>query len=249
MTSVAAVVAAAAAVGAAALGMAPPVRLRPSDTPRPTDGISGVTTESEPLGLIRRGRSWWAVLAGVGAAVMVGGPMAVPAGVVAAVVVWKVAGRVEPVGVRRRREEVRRDLPHVVGLFASALEAGAATGPAIGLVCRSLPGAAADRLSPIAARLELGADPGLLWGGLATDPELAPLGRTMARAHRSGAPVAVAVSRLGAELADRARGEVEDRARAVGVRAAVPLGVCLLPAFLLIGIVPLVAGLAESISW
>jgi hypothetical protein len=35
---------------------------------------------------------------------------------------------------------------------------------------------------------------------------------------------------------------VESRARAVGVKAAVPLGVCLLPAFVLVGVVPLVAG-------
>ena len=71
----------------------------------------------------------------------------------------------------------------------------------------------------------------------------------MARAHRSGAPVVAAVDRLSEELARRARADVEDRARAVGVRAAVPLGVCLLPAFLLLGIVPLVAGLARSIAW
>jgi pilus assembly protein TadC len=71
----------------------------------------------------------------------------------------------------------------------------------------------------------------------------------MARAQRSGAPVVAAVERLSDELARRSRAEVEDRARAVGVRAAVPLGVCLLPAFLLLGIVPLVVGLARSIAW
>jgi hypothetical protein len=35
---------------------------------------------------------------------------------------------------------------------------------------------------------------------------------------------------------------VGTRARAVGVKAALPLGVCLLPAFVLVGVVPLVAG-------
>ncbi len=38
------------------------------------------------------------------------------------------------------------------------------------------------------------------------------------------------------------------RARRVGVRAAVPLGLCLLPAFLLIGIVPVVAGLVSDLA-
>ena len=70
----------------------------------------------------------------------------------------------------------------------------------------------------------------------------------MVRAQRSGAPVTDEVARLAGELDGRARARVEDRARAVGVKAAVPLGVCLLPSFLLIGIVPLVAGLLRSLS-
>ena len=55
------------------------------------------------------------------------------------------------------------------------------------------------------------------------------------------------VERLAADLAGRARAETEERARAVGVKAAIPLGVCLLPAFVLVGIVPLVAGLLASL--
>ena len=58
-----------------------------------------------------------------------------------------------------------------------------------------------------------------------------------------------AVERLADELARTARADVEDRARAVGVKAAVPLGLCLLPAFLLLGIVPLVAGLMSTLAW
>ena len=54
--------------------------------------------------------------------------------------------------------------------------------------------------------------------------------------------------RLAEELAQRGRAEVEDRARSVGVRAAVPLGLCLLPSFLLLGIVPLAVSLASTIA-
>jgi Flp pilus assembly protein TadB len=198
-------------------------------------------------GLLRRGRSLWALLAGLGAATFLAGPLAVPAGLVAATAVWVLAGRIEPVAVRRRRCEVRRDLPHVVTLLAAALRAGLAPAAAIELVSRALPGAASYRLAPVAARLQLGGDPVAIWTGLAADPELAPLGRTLARAHRTGTPVAAAVERLAADLAAHARAEVEDRARAVGVRAAVPLGLCLLPSFLLLGIIPLAVALAAAI--
>lgn len=220
--------------------------------PRPIAGPSadaGPAEQAPADGLLRRGRWLWAVLAGAGGGMLVGGALTVPAGIAIAAVVWVVAGRIEPVGVRRRREEVRRDLPHVVALLASALRAGVAPPTAIGLVARALPGAAADRLTALAARLELGGDPAEVWRGLAADDVLAPLGRTLARVHRTGAPVVAEIERLGDELARTARAEVEDKARAVGVRAAVPLGVCLLPSFLLLGIVPLVAGLAAAIRW
>ena len=44
------------------------------------------------------------------------------------------------------------------------------------------------------------------------------------------------------------RARAEDAARRVGVAAAVPLGVCLLPAFLLLGVVPTVASLFGSVA-
>ena len=40
----------------------------------------------------------------------------------------------------------------------------------------------------------------------------------------------------------------EDAARRVGVAAAIPLGVCLLPAFMLLGVVPTVASLFASVT-
>ncbi len=77
-------------------------------------------------------------------------------------------------------------------------------------------------------------------GDLAGDPALGPLGRALARSESSGASVADTVARLSEDLGRNHRAEVEDLARSVGVKAAVPLGVCLLPAFLLVGIVPVV---------
>ena len=83
---------------------------------------------------------------------------------------------------------------------------------------------------------------------MAREPVLAPLGRALARSQATGASVVSSVDRLSDELAREARAAVEDRARAVGVQAALPLGLCLLPAFLLVGIVPLVAGLLATVT-
>ena len=136
----------------------------------------------------------------------------------------------------------------MVGLLADALRSGQPPDDALGVVAGALPGPAAARLAEVVPRLRLGVDPTQVWADLAADPALGPLGRALARAHRTGAPVVPAVERLADELTRSARAEVEDRARAVGVKAAVPLGLCLLPAFVLIGIVPVVAGLLTSLG-
>lgn len=228
-----------AAAAAAALWCSPRSRIR--DPARPTE-------PAPHPGWLLRHRPLWSALSGAGAAVLVGGVPGLVAALVVGIGTWVGIARSEPPAVRRRREAVHRDLPHVVSLLASALASGAAPGPAIALVCRALPGPAADRLEPLSARLALGADPARVWADLAGDPELGGLGRSLSRAQESGTPVVTAIQRLADDLAGRARAEVEDRARAVGVKAALPLGLCLLPAFVLIGIVPLVAGLVGALS-
>lgn len=197
---------------------------------------------------MRRWRPLWSLLAGAAAATFLSGSLAGPGGLVAAAVVWVAIGHAEPPSVRRRREAARRELPHLVGLLADALRAGQSPTEALALVTRALPGPATDRLAHVVPRLRLGVDPRTVWDGLAADSALAPLGRVLARAEATGAPVVDAVSRLSATLAADVRGDVEDRARSVGVKAALPLGLCLLPAFILLGIVPVAAGMLGTLQ-
>jgi Flp pilus assembly protein TadB len=216
---------------------------------RPRIDRPSATVPTVPdTGWMRRWRPALALLAGVGAAVFLGGPAGLLGAVAAGATTWWAIGRAEPPAVRRARLEVRRDLPHLVQLLGAALRSGLSPGEGVRVVCAALPGAAAARLAGVTERLDLGVDPEKVWSALADDPDLAPLGRTLARAHRTGAPVVAGVQRLGDELERAARAQVEERARAVGVRAALPLGLCLLPAFLLLGSVPLVAGLVSSMS-
>lgn len=196
---------------------------------------------------VRRGRRLWPPLALVAGWAFGGGWGGFLLGVVAALVVHRLVAVAEPAETRREREAVRRDLPVLVLLMATSLRGGAGAGAAARQVCAALPGPAATRLGVVGEQLALGIDPERVWTMLAADPELGPIGRALARAERTGAPVAAVVERLADDLATTGRTEIEDRAHTVGVRAAVPLGVCLLPAFLLLGIVPLVASLISGI--
>jgi pilus assembly protein TadC len=163
-------------------------------------------------------------------------------------VAWVLIGRTEPADVRRRRRAAERDLPGLVQLLSAALETGCAVDEALRLVCDACPGPASDALATVPPRLTLGLPPDLAWQPVLDDPQLAPLGRALVRAGRSGASVTHEVVRLADELASRSRATVEERARSVGVKAAVPLGLCLLPSFVLVGVVPLVVSLLQSLA-
>lgn len=202
---------------------------------------------ADPGDWMIRYRLMLSLLAAVAAVTLVGGLVGAVGAPLAAGCCWWAVDRVEPAGVRRERERLRRELPHVARLLAAALAAGAAPAEAVEAVADALPGSSGARLAGAAARLRLGSDPVAVWRGLADEPALAPLGRALARGQSAGASVVASVERLGEELARAARADAEDRARRVGVKAAVPLGVCLLPSFLLIGIVPLVGGLLASL--
>jgi hypothetical protein len=112
-----------------------------------------------------------------------------------------------------------------------------------------MPGAVADAFIDASARLALGTDPELVWQGWSHQDGLEQLGRAFRRAHATGAGIASTVARLADDLAEQARADVERRARGVGVKAAVPLGVCFLPAFVLVGVVPMVAAMFHDLPW
>lgn len=187
------------------------------------------------------------ILAGVAPVLFLGGPVGLLAGIGLAVAVHRTLRRREPTWERRRREQVARDLPHAVDLLAVALAAGAAPSTALGVVAGAVEGPIAAELAGARHALTLGLDPVRVWRELGRRPGLAALGRTMARATETGASVGDALHRLAEDLQLAARAEAERRARTIGVRAAAPLGLCLLPAFVLVGVVPLVAGTVTAL--
>lgn len=234
--NVALVAALAGLVVALVLRPRPVLRPDPSPTPSPTAERSGERA------LLRRLRPLLTAVALAGGWALLGGAFGWAGGLVAATAVWVVLGRTEDPSVVRRREQLADDLPTGVDLLAACLDAGSAPETALLTVSRALGGPVGEELVAIHHRLEVGVDPRQVWRSVAAHEQLGPLGRAIGRAHETGAPVGRAVHQLAAELRERARSEVEARARSIEVKAAAPLGLCLLPAFVLLGVVPLVAG-------
>jgi Flp pilus assembly protein TadB len=191
-------------------------------------------------------RTRWVATAGAALAALLVLPLAtgLPAACVVGLVVWRRSASWEPAAERRRRARVAADLPHVVDLLAACLAVGAAPSDALRRVVPLLDEPTRGELTAWADRLRWGTDPVVVWTDLAAHPQLGRLGAALRRSAESGAPVVASLDRLAEDLREVGRTEVEARVRQVEVRTAVPLGVCLLPAFLLLGVVPLVAGSA-----
>jgi Flp pilus assembly protein TadB len=183
-----------------------------------------------------------ATTAGTAVALVVGGWPGLVAGPVAGVAVLRYVSRLEPAAVRRRRLRVAADLPLAVDLLLVCLLAGRPVSAAVGVVGEAVEGPLGHDLLRISARIELGADPLTVWADTGDDAALGPLGRTFVRAIETGAPVAESLGFLATDLRSERRAAADDAARRVAVRSAGPLGLCFLPAFVLVGIVPTIIG-------
>lgn len=215
------------------------------DRSRPLAVGSGRATEGPARDQPRSVALLRGVAAASGAAaalLVVPGPAGLAVATVVAVAVLVRSRQWESSATRRRRAVLEAELPHVVDLMTAALGAGSAPTTALVLVADVVDPTMGAELRRWTTRLALGSDPVTLWTLMARHPQLGRLGTTLKRSADSGAPVAAALQRLAEDLRARRRAAVEERVRQVEVRAAVPLGVCLLPAFVLVGVVPLVAG-------
>lgn len=188
----------------------------------------------------RTGRRGAAVIAGAALAVAVGGAAGLLIGVVVGAVVERVLARAEPALVRQRRDRLVADLPAAADLLSACLRAGRSIETSVDVVADAIRGPLGTELTAVARALRLGADTATAWSAFRREPVLAPFGRAITRAAESGAPLARTLDRIAADARRARHGNARERARAVGVKAAAPLGLCFLPAFLLIGIVPVV---------
>ncbi|WP_326811022.1 type II secretion system F family protein [Streptomyces scopuliridis] len=148
---------------------------------------------------------------------------------------------------RTGAEEAARQLPLAADLLAACIAAGAGPREAAEAVGESLGGPVGDRLSRTAAELRLGGEPAEAWGRFGEIPGAAGLARCLERAGSTGAPAAEPVSRLAeGSRAERARAAVA-RAQRAQVLITAPVGLCFLPAFLAVGVAPVVIGLASGL--
>ncbi|NIL49688.1 hypothetical protein HBK87_03580 [Streptomyces sp. 2BBP-J2] len=143
--------------------------------------------------------------------------------------------------------QAARQLPLAADLLSACIAAGAGPVPAAQAVGETLGGPVGDALARGAAEVRLGGEPGEAWRRLAALPGAVPLARLLERADVSGLPLAAPVGRLATEARAEWTRTATARARRAAVLISAPVGLCFLPAFIAVGVLPVVIGLAGGV--
>jgi len=162
------------------------------------------------------------------------------------------AGRSSPTRPLPRRAAPGADVLALAAdleVFALCLTAGMSVSGAAAATARHAPPVLAGPLRRGAELLALGAEPNIAWSAPtgALDSTTTAVLRLARRSGSSGTALAAGLGDLAAQCRDEAAHAATAAAERAGVLIAGPLGLCFLPAFVCLGIVPVVAGLAGDV--
>lgn len=169
------------------------------------------------------------------------GPASATVAVTVVAVVLVGGGRVS--WTRESPDTTSGEFANTVELLAVCLEAGSPMRHALEVVADVGGTGTAPVMERVSGQLAMGVAEPQAWLELAEDDTWGPVARDIARSARSGTSL-VEVLRVHADEARlQAQEHALQRARATGVRSVVPLMACFLPAFVLVGVLPIIAGL------
>jgi tight adherence protein C len=197
------------------------------------------------------------LVGGIGAGLLIGAALTTVAPGLAVAAVLAVAARPITARVVRRRAAARRlavrreAAPAVLDLLGAALRAGLNPHKAVLRVAERAPAVLQEDLSLAAAVLRLGGTPAAALREAAARSgldELRAAAAALEAAERWGAPPAEALAARAEALRTRARLNAEAEAGRAAVRLAFPLVLCFLPAFVLLTVVPTVAGSLRALT-
>ncbi|WP_181140557.1 type II secretion system F family protein [Streptomyces sp. Ru62] len=196
-------------------------------------------------------RRRWVPTAGAacGVWVLVGGVVGAVLGLGVGAVLWRWQGRQVVAGQQEVVDTAgaARQLPLAADLLAACIAAGAGPVIAAQAVGEALGGPVGQALARGAAEVRLGGEPADAWRSLAALPGAGALARLLGRADESGLPAAGPVARLASDARAEWARTATVRARRAGVLISAPVGLCFLPAFIAVGVLPVVIGLAGGV--
>lgn len=144
---------------------------------------------------------------------------------------------------RYRSSPITLPGPVLLDLVAAVLQAGAPVTTALRVVAQATAAQGDERAARELLRLAARHDLALGGADGSTAPWAAVLDEALLLARESGSAVAPLLTAAAAQERRRQAAEARAAAARLGVRVVLPTGLCLLPAFVLLAIVPLVLAL------
>jgi pilus assembly protein TadC len=135
-------------------------------------------------------------------------------------------------------------VPVVLDLLAAATRTGAAAPRVLAATGAAVGGVRGRALERVAAALAWGAAWDEAWHG--APDELAPAAEVLRAAWLHGAPVAARLDGAARRLRRAQHAAATAAAARLGVRLLLPLGLCHLPAFVAIGLVPVLLAVVRG---
>ncbi len=151
-------------------------------------------------------------------------------------------------GRRRVEAAIADELPDALDLLTLAVEAGCNLHLALELVSPLAGRAIGGPLADVQARVARGDALGVALDALRPVAALRGLAGCLVDAERFGSPLIEPLQRLAAEARATRRRRAEEAARRLSVTLLFPLVLCVLPAFGLLTVVPVLAGSLESLQ-
>jgi Flp pilus assembly protein TadB len=173
--------------------------------------------------------------------------VSVAAGVAIAAARWLPFARPRGGRARTGRPGEGSDAAVVLDLLATALESGLPMPQAISAVTQADDSEAAAVLHGVGQLLVLGAAPIEAWQPAAADQRFSAVATAAVRSALGGVTVADAARQGAAEIRQAARVAMERSAARAEVAMTAPLALCFLPAFLCLGLAPVVIGLVHGL--
>jgi len=146
----------------------------------------------------------------------------------------------------KARAAVVREFPMVLGFLASVVESGAPVRFAAQAVSEVCDAGNAACLHKVLAQCDVGFSDAEAWRTLEDDPVWGDVARELARCVDTGAAVGDVLRNAATRATKASAAIATTKARSVGVSSTLPLVACFLPAFLLVGVVPIVGGLISG---
>lgn len=146
-----------------------------------------------------------------------------------------------------RAEPGLRDPAMMLELVAAMLDAGSGIGRSLELVAAAASPDYQRSLRPVVAALAIGADWETSWrGSEGHSADILALRDALGFAALTGAPSSAILYAQAARMRRERFRSAEKRAASLSVKLVVPLGLCSLPAFICLGVVPVLLALVPS---